>query len=121
MILTNRSLVSFRSSASTIATLGVTSGGILEVTQTSNGTAAIQSGDDLKLRPGSSSGTLMLAQTVNEKVGFFGSVGAIQSTGWTVTNVSGDKAFDASSTSVNELANVVGTLITALKGHGLLG
>ena len=121
MILTNRSLVSFRSSASTIATLGVTSGGILEVTQTSNGTAAIQSGNDLKLRPGSSSGTLMLAQTVNEKVGFFGSAGTIQTTGWSVTNGSGDKVFDASATSINELANVVGSLVTALKGHGLLG
>ena len=42
------------------------------------------------------------------------------SSGWTVTNGAEDKAYDANSTTVAELADVLGTLIDALKAVGVL-
>jgi hypothetical protein len=42
-------------------------------------------------------------------------------TGWTVSNVTTDKVMDANATSIDELADVLGTLITALKAQGILG
>lgn len=41
-----------------------------------------------------------------------------QSTGWTLTNVSEDKVLDADSTSIDELADVLGTLIQYLISRG---
>lgn len=42
------------------------------------------------------------------------------SAGWAATNVSTDRSFDANTTSLNELADVVGTLINDLKAAGVL-
>jgi len=53
--------------------------------------------------------------------GLFGAAPATQSTGWSVSNVTTDKTFDANATTVNELADVVGTLIDTLKTYGVLG
>ncbi len=41
-------------------------------------------------------------------------------TGWAVTNVTPDKVMNANATSINELADIVGTLITTLISKGLL-
>jgi len=46
---------------------------------------------------------------------------ATGSTGWTMSNVSSDKVLDADSTTLDELADVVGTLIDTLKAKGILG
>lgn len=54
-------------------------------------------------------------------VGFFGTAPAAQSTGWSASNVTPDKSFDADSTSIDELADVLGTLIDYLKTIGILG
>jgi hypothetical protein len=54
-------------------------------------------------------------------VGFFGTAPAAQSTGWTTfTNLSSDKTCNADSSSVAELADILGTLIEYLKTIGLL-
>lgn len=45
----------------------------------------------------------------------------IKSAAYTPTNVSTDRAYDANSTTLNELADVVGTLITDLQSTGLIG
>ena len=56
------------------------------------------------------------------QIGFFSQDPlAAQSTGWTTSNVTTDKTLDADSTSTAELADVVCTLIEALKTYGLLG
>ena len=56
------------------------------------------------------------------KVGLHKSTGAVaRSTGWAVSNVTPDKVFDANSTSIDELADVLGTLITFLLSRGDLG
>jgi hypothetical protein len=54
-------------------------------------------------------------------VGFFGTAPATQSTGWSATNVTTDKSFDANATTIDELADVVGTLIDTLKTMGIIG
>lgn len=45
----------------------------------------------------------------------------IQNTGWAIANVTPDKQYDANSTSIAELGDVLGTLIGALKEQGILG
>jgi len=54
-------------------------------------------------------------------LGFYNATPVAKSTGWAASNVSSDKVFDANSTSIDELADVLGTLINDLKSVGLLG
>jgi hypothetical protein len=53
-------------------------------------------------------------------LGFFGSTPTARSTGWLATNVTTDTSFDANSTTLAEVADVLGTLIDTLKTYGLL-
>lgn len=54
-------------------------------------------------------------------VGFYGTTPAARSTGWTTfTNLTTDKTCDANATSVAELADILGTLIEALKTIGVI-
>lgn len=53
-------------------------------------------------------------------IGFFGVTPAARAAAYTLTNVSTDRAFDADSTSLDEVADVLGTLIADLKTYGLL-
>ena len=55
------------------------------------------------------------------KAGFFGEVPTVQSTGWTITNHVLDKVLDANATTINEICDVLGELITELKLKGILG
>ena len=54
------------------------------------------------------------------KLGFYNTTPVIQTTGWAVTNVISDKVYDANSTTIDEIADVLGTLIDTLKAMGLL-
>jgi hypothetical protein len=54
-------------------------------------------------------------------LGFFGASVMGQSTGWDATSASTDKIFSASATTLDELANVLCTLINDLKNYGILG
>ena len=54
-------------------------------------------------------------------VGFNNVAPAAQSTGWTTSNVTTDKVIDANATSLDEVADVLCTLIEALKGTGIIG
>jgi hypothetical protein len=56
-----------------------------------------------------------------QKLGFWNATPVVQNTGWTTSNVSSDKVLDANSTTIDELADVVGTLIDTLKTYGILG
>lgn len=47
-------------------------------------------------------------------IGFNGATPVAQSSGWAVTNHNSDKVFDADATTVDELSDVLGTLITYL-------
>lgn len=52
--------------------------------------------------------------------GFFGTAPAARAAAYTPTNVTTDRAFDADATSLDEVADVLGTLIADLKTYGLL-
>ena len=54
-------------------------------------------------------------------MGFFGTTPAAQSAAYTPTNVVTDRAYDANATSLNEVADVLGTLIADLQALGLIG
>lgn len=54
-------------------------------------------------------------------IGFFGATPAARSTGWSVSNGATVKSYDANATTMNEMADVLGTLIEYLKTIGILG
>lgn len=62
-----------------------------------------------------------IGTAITQKLGFWNATPVVQSTGWSVTNETSDKVFDANSTSIDELADVLGTLIETMKTYGLLG
>lgn len=53
-------------------------------------------------------------------IGFFGTTPAVQVSAYTPINVFVDRAYDANATTVDELADVLGTLIADLQTYGLL-
>jgi len=57
---------------------------------------------------------------VGRKVGFFSATPIIQPDAYSPLNVSTDRSFDANNTSIDELADVLGTLLIDLKTYGLL-
>jgi len=69
------------------------------------------------------SGTLTLKKDLAHQgtnIGFFNTTPAAQASAYTPTNVSTDRAYDANATTVDEIADVLGTLIADLKTYGLL-
>jgi len=54
------------------------------------------------------------------QLGFFGVTPAARASAYTTSNVSADRAFDANATTIDELADVLATLIADLKTYGLL-
>lgn len=54
-------------------------------------------------------------------VGFYGTIPAVQSAAYTPSNVTPDRSYDANSTTLDELADVVGTIIADLQSVGLFG
>jgi hypothetical protein len=54
------------------------------------------------------------------KAGFFGTAPVVRAAAYTITNVTPDRAYDADTVAIAELADVVGTLVADLKTYGLL-
>ena len=110
------------------------SGGNDQVTVSNDGAVVInEEGNDSDFRVESdgdanaifvdaSDNAVYFGSSASSKIGMYKSTGAVaQSTGWAVTNVTPDKTFDANSTTVDELADVLGTLITFLISRGDIG
>lgn len=71
-----------------------------------------------------SNGNMTIGGDLNHdgsNVGFYGTAPAAQSAAYSPTNVSTDRAYDANATTVDELADVLGTLIADLQATGLIG
>ena len=88
----------------------------------STGAAA---GGSVKLQaspPGTTGTALNALSTLLEVdgsgVGLFGNAPVAQSTGWTVTNLSTNKSLDVSSATLDELRQIVGTMIDYFKSRG---
>ena len=54
-------------------------------------------------------------------IGFLGAAAVARSSAYTPTNVTTDRSYDANATTLDELSDVVGTLIADLQSFGLLG
>jgi len=54
------------------------------------------------------------------KIGLFGTAPVAQTAAYSITNVTPDRAYDANTVAIAELADVVGTLIADLKSYGVL-
>lgn len=55
------------------------------------------------------------------KLGFFGANAVVKPSAYTPTNVTTDRSYDANSTTLDEIADVLGTLIADLQSLGLIG
>lgn len=67
--------------------------------------------------------TLKLSGTLDHDgsaIGFFGTPPASQVAAYTPSNVNADRSYDADSTTLDEIADVLGTLISDLQSYGLL-
>lgn len=62
-----------------------------------------------------------IGTAITQRIGFWNATPIGQNTGWTMSNVTSDKVLDANSTTIDELADVVGTLVDTLKTYGILG
>jgi hypothetical protein len=69
---------------------------------------------------GSSTGT-KIGTATTQKLGFFNKTPVVQPSAYTPSNVTTDRSYDANSTSVDEIADVLGTLIADLQSLGLIG
>jgi hypothetical protein len=68
-----------------------------------------------------SSGTARFTVRDDGAFAFAGGTVAVAETGWTTfTNLTTDRTCDANATTVEELADILGTLIVALKNKGIL-
>jgi hypothetical protein len=67
-------------------------------------------------------GTTRLGTSATSKIGLWGATAVVQNTGWSVTaGYTADKTFNPATTTLAEVANVLGTLIDTLKTYGVLG
>jgi hypothetical protein len=77
--------------------------------------------DAVNLAFGTSTGT-KIGTATTQKLGFWNATPVVQNTGWTVTGgYTTDKAFNPESTTLTEVARVLGTLVDQLKTYGILG
>lgn len=64
---------------------------------------------------------LQVQDTAASPLGFWGATPAVRSAGWSAANHTDAKTLDEAGATLGQLANVVGTLLNALKTYGLLG
>lgn len=69
---------------------------------------------------GSTTGT-KIGTATTQKIGFWNQTPVIRPSAYTPTNVTTDRSYDANSTTLDEIADVVGTLIADLQSMGLIG
>jgi len=60
-----------------------------------------------------------IATGTTQKLGFWNATPVTQGPAYTVTNLTADRTYDANATTVEELADVLGTLLSDLKTQGL--
>lgn len=84
------------------------------------GTGTINVADAANIVLGTSTGT-KIGTATTQKLGFFNKTPVVQPAAYTTSNVTTDRTYDANSTTVDELADVLGTLIADLQSLGLIG
>jgi len=56
-----------------------------------------------------------------QKIGFFGTTPVVQPSAYSITNAGTDRAYDADATTIDEIADTLGTLVADLQSLGILG
>jgi hypothetical protein len=62
-----------------------------------------------------------IGTATTQKLGFFNATPVVQPSAYTPSNVTTDRSYDANATTIDELADVLGTLISDIKSLGLIG
>lgn len=108
----------------TVATL--TTGKILQIKNSGTekfsiiGDGTVNMADGANIVLGTSTGT-KIGTSTTQKLGFFNKAPVVQPAAYSPSNVTTDRTFDANSTTVDELADILGTLISDLQSLGLIG
>lgn len=76
--------------------------------------------DAANIATGTTTGTKFGTATT-QKIGFFGVTPVVQSAAYTASNVTTDRSYDANATTIDELGDIMGTLIQDLKLVGIIG
>ena len=69
---------------------------------------------------GTTTGT-KIGTATTQKLGFFNATPVVRPAAYTPTNVSSDRSYDANATTLDEVADVLGTLIADMQALGLIG
>jgi hypothetical protein len=68
-----------------------------------------------------SNDSIVIMSDAAGKVGFFGAAAIVQPAAYTPSNVTPDRSYDADASTIDELSDVLGTLISDLQSLGLVG
>lgn len=82
--------------------------------------SAISMAEGSNMVLGTTTGT-KIGTATTQKLGFWNATPVVRPAAYTPTNVTPDRAFDADSTTMDEMADVLGTLINDLQSIGLIG
>jgi hypothetical protein len=103
-----------------VVTIGNT--GIVTINASSTATADFYSKTDNydAIFVDASNESIVIMSNAAGMVGFFGATAVVRPSAYTLSNVAADRAFDAHSTTLDEIADVLGTVINDLKALGLV-
>ena len=101
-------------------TIGRAAGGMITVSRPVQVGANLSLNDSVNLSLGTTTGT-KIGTATTQKLGFFNATPVVRPSAYTPTGVTTDRTFNANSTNVDQLADVLGTLIADLQSLGLIG
>jgi hypothetical protein len=81
----------------------------------------VKTENHVAIRTDSTNDSVQIMDNAMGKVGFFGNTPSIQSTGWGANGSPSVKTYTITATTLNELSEIVGTLINELKSKGIIG
>lgn len=97
--------------------LGISTNGVLRLDVS---TTALTFSDAFNIVVGTTTGT-QIGTATTQKLGFYGATPVVRPAAYTPSNVTTDRTYDANSTTLDEVADVLGTLIADLQALGLIG
>lgn len=78
-----------------------------------------QYNEGINIVVGTSTGT-KIGTSSSQKLGFWGKTPVVRGSAWSITNVTTDRSYDANATTLDEVADALGTLIQELQNMGIL-
>lgn len=104
---------------------GIRFGGDVELYRSAANILNLNSGDSLTITAANlitdTTTGMKIGTGTTQKLGFWNKTPVVQPSAYTPTNVTTDRSYDANATTIDELADVLGTLIADLQSMGLIG